>query len=115
MQYIYKNDLFFAGQITGVEGYLGNIATGFLAGVNAARVLMGEPLLELPPTTIIGALCNYITQADAKGFQPMKANMGILLELGSVVKDKKMRALAYADRSEMELWKILEGRNDNCA
>lgn len=73
-----RNDLFLAGQITGVEGYAGNIATGLLAGINAAKFLKTEELLTLPATTMLGALCNYITNADAKHFQPMKANFGIL-------------------------------------
>ena len=72
------NDLFFAGQITGVEGYMGNIATGLLAGLNAARLLLGRPLLEIPPTTMLGALCHYITHASPSDFQPMKANLGLL-------------------------------------
>ena len=73
-----RDDLFFAGQITGVEGYVGNIATGLLAGINAARLLMGESLISLPETTMLGALCHYITHAKAADFQPMKANFGIL-------------------------------------
>ena len=73
-----RNDLFLAGQITGVEGYAGNIATGLLAGINAAKFLKTEELLTLPATTMLGALCHYITNADAKHFQPMKANFGIL-------------------------------------
>lgn len=75
-------DLFFAGQITGVEGYVGNIATGLLAGLNLARLLQGLPLLELPPTSMLGALCHYITHAGPADFQPMKPNLGILPPLG---------------------------------
>ncbi len=104
LQHIQRNDLFFAGQITGVEGYMGNIATGLLAGMNAARLLHDEELLTLPPTTMLGALCHYVTHADLKDFQPMKANFGILppLELGSKI-GKRERGKAYADRALADL------------
>jgi methylenetetrahydrofolate--tRNA-(uracil-5-)-methyltransferase len=78
LQYRGRADLFFAGQITGVEGYMGNAATGLLAGINAARLLNGQLPVILPPTTMLGALCHYITHAEAKQFQPMKANYGLL-------------------------------------
>ena len=78
MQYRGRADLFFAGQITGVEGYMGNAATGLLAGLNAARLLQGKLPVIMPPTTMLGALCHYVTHAEAKHFQPMKANFGIL-------------------------------------
>ena len=81
LQYKFRDNLFFSGQITGIEGYVGNIAAGYLAGVNAARFVMGQPLIELPPSTMIGALCRYITQSDPKDFQPMKANLGILPDI----------------------------------
>jgi methylenetetrahydrofolate--tRNA-(uracil-5-)-methyltransferase len=103
LRFKFRNDLFFAGQITGVEGYAGNIATGLLAGINAANLLMGKPLIELPQNSIIGALCHYITQADAKDFQPMKANLGILPSLGIEIKGRQMRVTAYADRSESSM------------
>lgn len=78
MQFRRRSDLFFAGQIIGVEGYMGNAASGLLAGVNAARFLLGQHPLILPPTTMLGALCHYVTHAEASHFQPMKANFGIL-------------------------------------
>ncbi|HRQ38566.1 MAG TPA: methylenetetrahydrofolate--tRNA-(uracil(54)-C(5))-methyltransferase (FADH(2)-oxidizing) TrmFO [Chloroflexota bacterium] len=78
LQYRGRADLFFAGQITGVEGYMGNAATGWLAGVNAARLLKGQLPVILPPTTMLGALCHYVTHAEARHFQPMKANFGLL-------------------------------------
>lgn len=77
MQYRGRADLFFAGQITGVEGYAGNAATGLLAGINAARLLTGEHPVILPPHTMLGALAHYVTHAEAKHFQPMKANFGL--------------------------------------
>ncbi len=105
LQSIARDDLFFAGQITGVEGYMGNIATGLLAGINAARLLNGEATLTLPTTTMIGALCHYVTHANAKDFQPMKANFGILPPLTDVpVKsDKRMRAGLNAERAARDL------------
>lgn len=78
LQSIKSDNIFFAGQITGVEGYAGNIATGLLAGINAVRYFEGKPLWELPRTTMIGALCHYVTHASPRDFQPMKANMGLL-------------------------------------
>lgn len=107
MQFIHRNDLYFAGQITGVEGYVGNIATGFIAGVNAAFSLLGQPLLEMPPGTMMGALCQYITHATANDFQPMKANYGILPELEGEIKSKQTRAVAYTDRSKAEMQTVL--------
>ncbi|GAB4488950.1 MAG: FADH(2)-oxidizing methylenetetrahydrofolate--tRNA-(uracil(54)-C(5))-methyltra nsferase TrmFO [Anaerolineales bacterium] len=95
-----REDLFFAGQITGVEGYMGNIATGLLAGLNAARLLSGATPLELPRETMLGALCHYITHAEMKDFQPMKANFGILPALENAEKQgKRERAARYAARA----------------
>ncbi len=102
-----RNNLFFAGQITGVEGYVGNIATGLLAGWNAARLLSGKPLIEMPSGTILGALCNYITHANAKDFQPMKANLGILPPLECEIIGRRIRAAAYAERSKADLQTFL--------
>lgn len=102
-----RHDLFFAGQITGVEGYMGNIATGLLAGQNAARLLSGKPLMTLPPTTMIGALCHYITAADLNDFQPMKANFGILPALEVSQRSRKDRNLAYIQRAIHDLGEYL--------
>lgn len=73
-----RDDLFFAGQITGVEGYLESTASGWLAGVNAARLLQGKAPLSLPPQTLFGALVEHICTADPEHFQPMNANFGLL-------------------------------------
>jgi methylenetetrahydrofolate--tRNA-(uracil-5-)-methyltransferase len=104
LQHIRRDDLLFAGQITGVEGYMGNIATGLLAGINAARLHQQEEPITLPSTTMLGALCYYVTHADLKDFQPMKANFGILppLEFTSKV-GKRDRGKAYADRALADL------------
>jgi len=101
LQHIARDDLFFAGQITGVEGYMGNIATGLLAGINAARLHHHERPITLPQTSMLGALCHYVTHADLKDFQPMKANFGILppLELKSKI-GKRERGQMYAERAE---------------
>jgi methylenetetrahydrofolate--tRNA-(uracil-5-)-methyltransferase len=97
-----RDDLLFAGQITGVEGYMGNIATGLLAGINSARLYRGEEPITLPPTTMLGALCHYVTHADMKDFQPMKANFGILPSLETKV-NKRERGKAYAERALNDL------------
>jgi methylenetetrahydrofolate--tRNA-(uracil-5-)-methyltransferase len=104
LQHIQRDDLFFGGQITGVEGYMGNIATGLLAGLNAARFYRNEEPLILPPTTMLGALCHYITHADLKDFQPMKANFGILPPLEETAKTgKRERGKMYAERALADL------------
>ena len=103
LQFHNREDLFFAGQITGVEGYAGNIATGLLAGWNAARLLHGREPLVLPLETMTGALCHYITHAAPADFQPMKANFGILPPLEGKIRrgrrNKRARAAAYAERA----------------
>lgn len=113
LQHITRDDLLFAGQITGVEGYMGNIATGLLAGLNAARLFHHEEPLRLPQTTMLGALCHYATHADLKDFQPMKANFGILPPLETSAKiGKRERGKAYAERAlgdlQLTLNKITE-------
>lgn len=108
LQYAQRDDLFFAGQITGVEGYMGNIATGLLAGMNAARRHHGEEPITLPPTTMLGALCHYVTHADLKDFQPMKANFGILPPLEDLGKTgKRERGKLYAERALADLSVVL--------
>ncbi len=77
LQYRARTDLFFAGQIVGVEGYMGNAASGLVAGINAARLLQGKMPVIFPTNTMLGALHHYVTHAEAKTFQPMKANFGL--------------------------------------
>jgi len=104
LQFLERSDLFFAGQITGVEGYMGNVATGLLAGINASRSLQKQDCLILPESTILGALCTYITQAKLEEFQPMKANFGILPPLDSNVRlGKRERYAAYSQRAQEDL------------
>lgn len=94
-----RGDLFFAGQIIGVEGYMGNIATGLLAGLNAARFLYGKELLELPVETMLGGLVNRITHTQLKDFQPMKANFGILPPIPMPARVRKERVKQYVNRA----------------
>ena len=101
-----RDDLFLAGQITGVEGYLGNIATGLWAGWNAARLAAGRPPLAPPRTTMLGSLCHYVTHAEPSAFQPMKANFGILPPVEG--RGRRDRSRAHASRSEAELEKFLQ-------
>ena len=83
---------------------MGNIATGLLAGINAANLLQSKPLLTLPQETMLGALCHYVTHADLKDFQPMKANFGILPPLTLDKKiGKRERGQLYAQRADMSL------------
>lgn len=103
MQFRERDDLFFAGQVTGTEGYIGSTASGLVAGLNMARRLRGEPLLAFPKTTMIGALCHYVSSAAMEGFQPMKANFGLLPPLEPPVRNKRERYAAYARRSLVDL------------
>ncbi len=102
-----NNSLFFAGQITGVEGYMESAASGIMAGLNAARRLLGEKTLTLPGDTMIGALSRYISDPSVKKFQPMGANFGVLPELAKRPRDKRERAAAYAYRALDSLDKFL--------
>jgi methylenetetrahydrofolate--tRNA-(uracil-5-)-methyltransferase len=103
MQFRRREDLFFGGQITGTEGYVGSIASGFVAGLNAARFVGGETLLSFPLTTMIGAMCGYVSSADPDRFQPMKANFGLLPSLDPPVRRKRERYAAYAQRALADL------------
>ena len=96
--------LFFAGQMTGVEGYVESAASGLVAGLNAARLFKGEEALVFPQTTAIGALPHYITHTDSKHFQPMNVNFGIIKELeGPRIRDKKERYEKIAERALSDL------------
>jgi methylenetetrahydrofolate--tRNA-(uracil-5-)-methyltransferase len=97
----------FAGQITGVEGYTESSATGLIAGINLSRMLAGlEPMIP-PPTTMLGALYRYLRDADPRHFQPMNANFGLVDELPTPVKDKRIKREKIAERAltAMEEWK----------
>jgi methylenetetrahydrofolate--tRNA-(uracil-5-)-methyltransferase len=98
-QYKERDDLFFAGQMTGVEGYVESAASGLVAGINAARLVLGQELVVFPPETAIGSMAHYITSADPKHFQPMNANFGLFAPLGEKIKDKQRRNERYAQRA----------------
>lgn len=99
LQMIEHPSVFFAGQLCGVEGYMGNIAAGLLAGINAARYIQGKELFVLPVEMVSGALFNYISTAEAKHFQPMKANFGILPPLEKHTRSKRERYMLYSQRA----------------
>ena len=110
-------DIYFAGQITGVEGYMESAASGIIAGIAAARKIRGLEPLVLPNDTMTGALSRYISDPfNAGKFQPMGANMGILPDIGVRIKDKKERYGAYADRAVRSLRSETEriGYEGNC-
>ncbi|MCB0047282.1 MAG: methylenetetrahydrofolate--tRNA-(uracil(54)-C(5))-methyltransferase (FADH(2)-oxidizing) TrmFO [Caldilineaceae bacterium] len=109
LQFAARDDLFFAGQITGTEGYVGSAMGGLIAGINMARRLENAPPLVFPQTTMTGALLHYITHADPDDFQPMKGNMGLLPELTPHVRNKRARYAAYAQRSAADMAAYLAG------
>ena len=100
--------LFFAGQITGVEGYVESAASGYMAGIAAVRQLQGLPILVPPPETALGALMVHITNADARHFQPMNVNYGLFPDLEGRVKKKEKRAmLAERALAALDAWRNL--------
>ena len=104
-----RPEIYFAGQMTGVEGYMESAASGIIAGLACARKLLGKEPLKLPRESMLGALCAYICDPFNDGkFQPMGANMGILPELGTRIRDKKEKYGAYAKRAIAALTKEME-------
>ena len=105
-QFIKKPDLFFAGQITGVEGYVESCASGLYVGINMAKYIKGEPMYDLSNETMIGALAYYVANANSENFQPMNVNFGIVKPLHNI--KKKDRKEAYGKRAlekiKEELW-----------
>ena len=101
-----NNNIYFAGQITGVEGYVESISSGLVAGINVANQILGKPKQIFPEETVIGKLADYISTENAK-FQPMNANFGILPELPQKIRDKQERYQALADRALAEIEKSL--------
>ena len=102
-----NNNIFFAGQITGVEGYVESIASGLVASINAVNILKGKEKTKFSEVTMIGALSKYIATPN-KNFQPMNANFGILPSLEEKIKDKKVKYGKLADKAIEELNKILQ-------
>lgn len=99
LQYKDRDDLLFAGQMTGVEGYIESTASGLVAGVNAAYLAKGENPVIFPEQTAHGSMCKYITSAVAKHFQPMNANFGLMPPLEERIRDKKLKKQKIAERA----------------
>jgi len=102
LQFKQNTNLFFAGQLTGVEGYIESASTGIVAGINAVRLIKGRQPLLFPENTAIGALCHYITSVTGV-FQPMNINFGLLPPLQAKFPNKKERARAYSARALKEI------------
>lgn len=102
-------NVFFAGQITGVEGYLESAAMGMLAGINAARVLKGEGEFVLPRESMIGSLADYISSPQTEDFQPMNSNFGLLPKLEEKIRKKRERYAAQSERAISRIREILNG------
>lgn len=94
-----REDLFFAGQMTGVEGYVESAASGLIAGINAAKLAKEQKPIELPQETAMGSMAYYITHASKKNFQPMNANFGLFPDLPKRIRDKKLRYETIANRA----------------
>jgi methylenetetrahydrofolate--tRNA-(uracil-5-)-methyltransferase len=109
LQFTQRPTLLAAGQLIGTEGYTAAAAGGWLAGTNAARIVLGLSPLVLPETTMIGALLGYVTSADPKHFQPMPPNFGIVPDLPQRIRAKQERYGAYRDRALADLiaWRNL--------
>ncbi|MBI5042652.1 MAG: FADH(2)-oxidizing methylenetetrahydrofolate--tRNA-(uracil(54)-C(5))-methyltransferase TrmFO [Nitrospirae bacterium] len=107
LQFKKRDELFFAGQITGVEGYMESTAMGLIAGINAAKLIKGEALNPLPTESAIGSLINYITTCEPDRFQPMNINLGIMppLEKRTRNKDEKKRLVAERAIKAISMWK----------
>ena len=99
LQYKDRDDLLFAGQMTGVEGYIESAASGLVAGVNVAYLAKGENPVIFPEQTAHGSMCKYITSAVAKHFQPMNANFGLMPPLEERIRDKKLKKQKIAERA----------------
>lgn len=110
MQFRERDSLFFGGQITGTEGYVGSTASGLVAGLNAAWLIASKPLIVFPPTTMLGALCHYVTSADPESFQPMKPNFGLMPALEKKVRKKRDRHRAYTQRALADLAAVIAER-----
>lgn len=98
-QFRNREDLFFAGQMTGVEGYVESAASGLIAGMNAARLVKGEAPVEFPHETAMGSMARYITTTNAKNFQPMNANFGLFPDLPEKIRSKQERNEQHASRA----------------
>lgn len=107
----HKN-IFFAGQITGVEGYMESAASGIIAGINAVRLYENKPSVKLPEVTMTGALSAYISDETVKDFQPMGANFGVLPPIEPKIRDKKERYAALSSRAVEALERVIADENN---
>lgn len=107
-QFKKREDLFFAGQMTGVEGYVESAASGLVAGINAARLVKGEEPVEFPHETAMGSMARYITTTNAKNFQPMNANFGLFPDLPEKIKAKQERNERHASRALETIQKFVK-------
>ncbi len=106
-------NVFFAGQIIGVEGYVESAATEIISALNIARLLNNDPMLTFPPETMMGALVNYIINASKTNFQPMKANFGVIPAFEQHFKSKNEKYLAYSERTLTTLKHFIINNNLN--
>ena len=102
------DNLFIAGQLSGVEGYMESTASGLIAGIALAKKIKGETLAFIPKTTIMGSIVSYLTSSSAEGFQPMNANFGILPPLDEKIRDKALKKQAYSKRAIEDIKKYKE-------
>lgn len=109
-----NKNIFFAGQITGVEGYMESAASGIIAGINAVRYAQGKSEFVPDTNTMIGALCDYISDESVKNFQPMGANFGVLPPIEPKIRDKKERYRALADRAVASLRNTIKTTDSFC-
>jgi methylenetetrahydrofolate--tRNA-(uracil-5-)-methyltransferase len=114
LQWRQRESLFFAGQMTGVEGYIESAATGLLAGINAANLVFGKAPVVVPPTTALGALLGYISDPERKRFQPMNVNFGLIPPLSDGLRGKaKKEMLSRRALADMAAWlSELDGDGD---
>ncbi|NOU93443.1 FADH(2)-oxidizing methylenetetrahydrofolate--tRNA-(uracil(54)-C(5))-methyltransferase TrmFO [Paenibacillus sp. LMG 31456] len=114
-QFVNRDNLFFAGQMTGVEGYVESAASGLIAGLNAARFAKGQECIVFPEDTTLGSMAHYITTADFKHFQPMNANFGLFPPLGEKIKNKKLKNEKIAMRAIEKIQNFSENEyNSTC-
>ena len=108
LQTISNNKLFFAGQITGVEGYVESTSSGLIAGLNMGRILNGMEPIIFPISTAHGSLCAYITDRTIKNFQPMNINFGIFEQIKGKHKSKKEKNMTYSNKALQDIEKLIK-------